>query len=109
MLCGKNITRSVFLFLVAVTFQSAAQRAKGGHGTTISLGPVLGFYKLDSRHAVAPARKTSLVAGIRREIRADREYRTFIQFGAEYFIHGLNYSSYFFTQDTLQLYDRSFG
>src|SRR5690606_38948685 len=34
---------------------------------------------------------------------------TFFLIGAEYFFHGINFRSYYFTQDTLQLYDKSFG
>ena len=91
-------------------FPLSAQRGKGaGNGTLLTFGPAIGSYRLDSKHAVSPERRLSFTAGFRREIRVDREYRTFIQFGAEYFVHGLGYDSYYFDQDTLQLYDKSFG
>lgn len=85
-----------------------AQRG-GGNGTIIGVGPTLGLYRLHTRHAVSPAGRPGLNAGVRREIRADRQYRTFFQFGAEFFLHGLTYNSYLFDPDTFQLYDKSFG
>jgi hypothetical protein len=97
---------SLFLF----SFALSAQRTKGGgNGTLLTFGPAIGFYKLHSKHAIQPERRLGFTAGFRREFRADREYRTFIQVGAEYFIHGLTYKSYYFDQDTLQLYDKSFA
>ncbi len=39
----------------------------------------------------------------------DRSNKTFFSVGLEYFIHGVNYRSYYFAQDTLQLYDTSFS
>lgn len=98
----------LLLFFTGSLFTVEAQRAKGGHGTIISAGPVIGFYRLHTNHAVNPSRKTSVVAGIRREVRVDRSYRTYIQFGAEYMVHGLNYRSYLFDPDTIKLYDKSF-
>jgi hypothetical protein len=100
----------ISLCLLAPALLQAQRGGRGGgNGTTISLGPVVGFYKLHSKHAVEPTSRMSFAAGVRREFRADREYRSFVQVGAEYFIHGLSYYSYYFSQDTLQLYDNSFG
>lgn len=104
-----NIKWPLLLLPLLLTLAANAQRAKGGHGTIIGIGPVVGFYKLHTRHAVSPSAKTSFAAGIRREWRADRQFRTFVQLGAEYFVHGVNYGSYYFDQDTLQLYDKTFA
>src|SRR3954470_3036184 len=85
------------LILILFSFSLSAQHGKGGgSGTLLTFGPAIGFYKLDSKHAVNPERRLSFTAGIRRELRVDREYRTFLQFGAEYFVHGLAYDSYYF-------------
>ena len=44
--------------------------------------------------------------GLKREIKADRSRKTFFTFGIEYFMHGLNYYSYYFRPDTLNIYDK---
>ena len=102
-----------FFALLAFLSGSLLLRAQygrgGGNGTTFSFGPAIGFYTLHSKHAVNPKGRMSLVAGFRREVKVDREFRTFVQFGAEYFVHGLSYASYYFTGDTLKLYDKNFA
>jgi hypothetical protein len=105
-----KISLPLFFLLLSFSFLCSAQGGKGkGNGTTVSFGPAIGFYRLDTHHAVNPQRRFGFMAGFRREWRTDREFRTFLQLGADYFVHGLAYSSYYFTQDTLQLYDKSFG
>ncbi|WP_317898703.1 hypothetical protein [Aurantibacillus circumpalustris] len=47
--------------------------------------------------------------GFKREQRLGNQYKTFFLIGVEYFFHGLNFRSYYFDQDTLQLYDKSFS
>jgi hypothetical protein len=79
-----------------------------GNGTRVHFGPVIGFYNISARHAISPSAKMSLLAGFSREVHVDREYRTFFLFGINYFFHGLNFRSYYFKPDSLQLYDRSF-
>lgn len=80
-----------------------------GSSTRIFLGPAYGFYSLNKNHASSPVPKMSALAGFRREVRIDREFRTFFLFGADYFFHGVNYKSYYFKPDSLQLYDKTFG
>jgi hypothetical protein len=77
--------------------------------TRIGIAPVIGFYKLNSQHARAPRARMSFSAFIKREKSVDRKNRMFLSGGAEYLFHGVSYRSYYFNQDTLQLYDGSMG
>jgi hypothetical protein len=84
-------------------------RKGSGNGNRLYFGPVLGFYSINKNHATSPSQKPSAVIGFKREQRIGNDYKTFFLIGAEYFFHGLNFRSYYFDQDTLQLYDKSFG
>jgi len=75
--------------------------------TRIGIAPVIGFYKLDSYHARASKARMSFSAFVKHEKSIDKKNKLFLSGGLEYFYHGLSYRSYYFTQDTLQLYDGS--
>ncbi|MBA3662634.1 MAG: hypothetical protein H0W61_00300 [Bacteroidetes bacterium] len=79
-----------------------------GSGIRIFFGPAYGFYQLNKNHATNAAPKMSAIAGFRKEIRFDREFRTFFLFGVDYFFHGVNFKSYYFKPDSLKLYDKTF-
>jgi hypothetical protein len=96
----------LFLFVCAPLFSQRSKRS--GNGTRVNFGPVVGFYTVNHQHAINPTQKMSLLAGFRREWRVDRDYQTYISLGVDYFLHGVNFRSYYFNQDTLQLYDKSF-
>ncbi len=81
---------------------------RSGSGTRILFGPVIGFYTVNNHHAIDPTQKASVIVGFRREFRVDREYKSYILVGVDYFMHGLNFRSYYFGPDTLKLYDKSF-
>jgi hypothetical protein len=78
-------------------------------GNRLFFGPAYGFYNINKNHARDATPKMSALAGFRKEIAIDREYRTFFLFGADYFFHGLNYKSYYFKPDSLQLYNKTFS
>lgn len=85
-------------------------REKGGREryTRFGIAPVVGFYSLYTKHAVSAKARMSFSTFLKREQSVDRSNRLFFSYGFEYFIHGLTYRSYYFDQDTLQLYDESF-
>ncbi len=77
--------------------------------TRFGIAPVVGFYKLNSYHAVNEKARMSFSAFLKREKSMDRSNRAFLSIGLEYLLHGVSYRSYYFSQDTLQLYDGSMG
>lgn len=98
----------LFFFIPAILFSQSSKK-RSGNGTRINFGPVIGFYSINSHHAINPRQKTSALVGFRREQRMGREYKIFFLFGVDYFFHGLNFKSYYFNPDTLKLYDKSFS
>ncbi len=84
-------------------------KKKSSHGLRFQFGPSLGLYTLNTKHAINPTQRISLLVGLKHEWRADRSFRTFFSAGLDYFLHGVNFKSYYFTNDSLQLYDRSFA
>jgi hypothetical protein len=79
-----------------------------GNGIRFSFGPTYGFYTINSNHAQSPSGRMSAMAGFKKEVRCDRNYKLFFLFGVDYFFHGISFKSYYFDQDTLQLYDKTF-
>jgi hypothetical protein len=98
----------LFLFLLFNTSFVHSQSKRSGHGTRINFGPVVGFYTINQKHAIQPSQKPSIMAGFRREYRVDRNYQLYLQAGIDYFLHGLNFRSYYFAPDSIKLYDKSF-
>ncbi len=76
--------------------------------TRLGASPVLGFYSVYQKHAINPSAKMSFNFFIKRERSIGFTYKAFVSVGAEYFVHGLNFRSYYFTQDTLQIYTGDF-
>ncbi len=74
----------------------------------LSIAPVYGFYKINKNHATKVQPKLSTQFNFKHEFTTDRQYKAFFSYGVEYFLHGLNYNSYYFKPDTLQLYDKNF-
>jgi hypothetical protein len=101
--------RNTFLLLFSVVLLHGFARDGGkGNGGLFYFGPAVGFYTINLKHATQPFPRASLLAGYKREIRMDRDYRSFLNIGIEYFFHGLNFKSYYFRPDTIKLYDKSF-
>lgn len=72
--------------------------------TRLSVSPVLGFYATNKKHATAGKQKMSFAVSTKAEIRLTKHYRDFLLVGAEYMQHGVNFNSYFFYPDSIQLY-----
>jgi hypothetical protein len=99
----------IFFFIPSVYFSLTPPPRTAGNGTRINFGPVIGFYSINKNHATRPSQKPSLLVGFKREIHLGNEYKTFFLFGIDYFLHGLNFKSYYFDPDSLKIYDKSFS
>ena len=105
---SKKHSFAVFFIFLAGLFYGQSFGVNGS-GLKVMFGPAMSFYSINTNHAQNPSPRVSGMAGIRKEVRCDPQYRLFFLFGADYFFHGINFRSYFFTQDTLQIYDKSFA
>lgn len=72
--------------------------------TRIGISPVLGLYFPNSNHTTSARQKMSFCVSIKEEIRLTKHNRDFLWIGAEYMFHGVNFKSYYFYADSLQLY-----
>jgi hypothetical protein len=72
--------------------------------TRVTVGPVISFYKINTNHAANPKQKMSGLFSVKGEFRLNSQHTAFFLFGAEYMIHGLNFNSYYFKPDSIQLY-----
>lgn len=79
---------------------------RNGKGVRLGFGPVVGFYSIDRNHAKGVLPRISALITYKKEIRFGRDYRTFFLYGLDYFIHGINFNSYYFKPDTIKLYDK---
>jgi hypothetical protein len=85
-----------------------AQKNSPGAGIRFGFGPVLGMYSINTHHAKNPTQKMSAMVSFKKEIKCDHSYKNFFLFGVDYFFHGVNFKSYYFKPDSLQLYDKTF-
>lgn len=72
--------------------------------TRISIAPVISFYSINTNHATSPTQKMSGIFSLKEEFRLNPTHTMFFSIGAEYFVHGLNFNSYYFKPDSIQLY-----
>lgn len=101
----------IFFFLILAHFSfcfHAPPSKKHKSGTRIFFGPAYGFYKINTNHTKNVVPKTSALFGIRKEIRCDKEFKTYFLVGLDYFFHGYNFKSYYFNPDSIQIYDKTF-
>lgn len=80
-----------------------------GNGWRYNIGTGLNFYTTNDKHGVDPKQRLNATFGIRRELRVTRDFKTYLLFGAEYVLHGVNYRSYYFKPDSVKLYDRKYS
>lgn len=73
--------------------------------TRIGISPVIGLYSVNKNHASGARQKMAFNVSVKEEIRLNRHNTTFLLIGAEYMMHGLNYNSYYFYEDSLKLYN----
>jgi hypothetical protein len=107
MIKAKHIAAFLFFFYCSHLF--CYPPGVNGRGFRLGFGPCLGFYSINTNHAQALSPKMSALIGLKKEVRADRQFKMFFLFGADYFFHGVNFRSYYFSQDTLQIYDKNFA
>ncbi len=72
----------------------------------VSISPLLGFYNINTRHATKPTQRMSGVISVRQELKLDRSNKVFFLYGVDYLLHGLNFKSYYFKPDSIQLYTK---
>lgn len=83
--------------------------SNAGNRIRLHLGPAIGFYKINTNHAEDPRQQISALVGFNKEFRLSKDYRSFFLVGADYFFHGLNFKSYYFSPDTIKIYDKNFN
>jgi hypothetical protein len=109
----QNKLHTFYAFICIVVFNTTLVFGQSHNSrdsyTRFGIAPVVGFYKLNSHHAVNAKARMSFSAFLKREKSMDRSNRVFLSMGIEYLLHGVSYRSYYFSQDTLQLYDGSMG
>ena len=105
----KKSSVGFFLCFVLLSFcnNAAPPTSKSPNATRIGFGSGYGFYMINTRHAKSDAAMPGFNFSLRREYKTDREFKTFFSFGVEYFMHGLNYYSYYFKPNSIKLYDKS--
>lgn len=73
--------------------------------TRIGLSPVLGFYKANKNHTKKSTQKMAFNISLKEEIRLNKKNTCFFMFGAEYMLHGVNFNSYYFYDDSIHFYN----
>jgi hypothetical protein len=99
---------NTLIILLTISLLVPARDGGRGDGTQLYFAPAVGFYSINQKHATAASPRLAILAGFKRELRASRDYRTYVSFGCEYFYHGLSFRSYYFRPDSIKLYDGSF-
>lgn len=79
-----------------------------GSRIRLNLGPALGFYDINENHSSDPRQTFAFLLGVNKEFALSRDYTTFFLVGVDYLYHGLSFKSYYFTPDSLQIYDKNF-
>ncbi len=99
------------LILVTAGYSTPSGEPNTHFGSRIRLhlGPALGFYSINPNHAAEPKQKFNFLIGLNKEFSLSRDYKSFLLVGVDYFFHGLGFKSYYFTPDTLKLYDKNFA
>ena len=77
--------------------------------TRLMIAPVLSFYKINRNHADSPHQKMSGLFSLKEEVRLNYKHNMYFLFGVEYMVHGLNFNTYYFKQDSIQLYTGNFN
>lgn len=72
--------------------------------TRIGISPVIGIYSPNKNIASGTRQKMAFCFSIKEEITLSKRHRDFLWIGAEYMFHGVNFKSYYFYADSLQLY-----
>lgn len=105
----------LFIFLLAISIQSFSDNPPSyfrmssmGESrivrTRFMIAPVISFYKINRNHADVPHQKMSGLISLKEEVRLNYKHNMYFLFGVEYMVHGVNFNSYYFKPDSIQLY-----
>ena len=72
--------------------------------TRIGLSPVIGLYAPNKHITSSVRQKMAFCFSVKEEIKLSKNHRDFLWVGVEYMFHGVNFKSYYFYTDSLQLY-----
>lgn len=108
------------MYFLCCLFIIALAHAQGNNGkslrvknknplvkTRVSISPVLGLYFPNKHHTNKARQKMAYSISLKEELRLNKKYTDFIFVGVEYLYHGVNFNSYYFYADSLQLYTPS--
>lgn len=99
----------LFLCITVSARADEGQRRRMGNATRVHLGPIYGFYTINTKHASQPFSQPGFLVGLRKEIHYDRSFKNYFSFGVDYFLNGLAFKSYYFKPDSVKLYDKKFA
>lgn len=74
--------------------------------TRISVSPVIGLYKPNKNHTSSPKQKMAYCISVKEEIRLTKSHKGFFMVGVDYMYHGVNFNSYYFSEDSLHFYNK---
>ena len=99
----------VILFCTALAQEDGGKKLRNRRHnpiikTRMGFSPVLGLYKSNLHHTSGTKPKMAFNFSLKEEIRLDRHNQNFLLLGVEYMFHGVNFKSYYFHEDSLQLY-----
>ena len=99
----------VILFCTALAQEDGGKKLRNRRHnpiikTRMGFSPVLGLYKSNLHHTSGTKPKMAFNFSLKEEIRLDRHNQNFLLLGVEYMFHGVNFNSYYFHEDSLQLY-----
>jgi len=106
----------VFLFLFSVSLNCfpeeqppfifiSKKSSNSVRKTRVMIAPVISFYQTNKNHASGAHQKMSGLVSIKEEWKLTQKHNFFFSLGVEYMIHGLNFNSYYFKQDSIRLYN----
>jgi hypothetical protein len=109
----KKFTNAFLIFTYSLSLipnsflASESPTNKSPNATRISFGTGASFYLINTHHAKRGSQNPSFYFSVKRELKADKSFKTYFAFGIEYFAHGLNLNSYYFKKDSIKIYDKS--
>lgn len=103
MIKGKHKYWVLFVFFVGSFLMKAQQKKDPFYQTTIQLGPVLSIYGNNTKHTSGMKAGMAFTASVKGHFRLNKT-ATFIT-GITYLTHANTFSSYYFPDSTLRLYD----
>lgn len=73
--------------------------------TRVFIAPSINFYTVNKNHSGPAKQKMSGLFCVKEEFRLNENHTMYFSIGAEYFVHGANFFSYYFKPDSIQLYN----